>query len=193
MIEYNEKEIWKNVVGFEGEYIVSNYGNVISLPRVSEHSKNIKYNMDGKQLKYVFRSGYPSVYLYDKYYFVHRLVAQAFIPNPRNFPEVNHKDENPANCHVDNLEWCTHCYNINYGTRTQRAAEKIRISNTGRVSKKRKPVIFDGIIYDSLSTFCERFHENLSTVSRWLNHKKSMPEDYRRLGLSYYVDVEVTI
>ena len=49
-------------------------------------------------------------------------MAQAFIPNPDNLPEVNHKDENPANNHVDNLEWCTAKYNQNYGTRTQRAS-----------------------------------------------------------------------
>ena len=53
---------------------------------------------------------------------VHRLVAQCFLPNPDNLPCINHKDENPSNNNVDNLEWCTNEYNINYGTRTQRAA-----------------------------------------------------------------------
>ena len=47
---------------------------------------------------------------------VHRLVAEAFIPNPQNLPEVNHKDENPANCNADNLEWCDRIYNMNYGS-----------------------------------------------------------------------------
>lgn len=57
-----------------------------------------------------------------KSYRVHRLVAKHFIPNPNNFPEVNHKDENKLNNSVDNLEWCTNYYNQNYGTHQQRAA-----------------------------------------------------------------------
>ena len=51
---------------------------------------------------------------------VHRLVAMTYLPNPDNLPEVNHKDENPSNPHVSNLEWCTREYNINYGTALQR-------------------------------------------------------------------------
>ena len=59
-----------------------------------------------------------------KRYFIHRLVAQAFIPNPNNLPEINHKDENPLNNNVDNLEWCTHQYNSNYGKRPKKIGEK---------------------------------------------------------------------
>lgn len=59
---------------------------------------------------------------------VHRLVALTYLPNPNNWPQVNHKDENKLNNHVDNLEWCTSDYNLNYGTRLQRISEK----NTGQ-------------------------------------------------------------
>lgn len=55
-----------------------------------------------------------------KIYFVHRLVALAFIPNSNNYPDINHKDENPANNCVENLEWCTEKYNMNYGTAIER-------------------------------------------------------------------------
>lgn len=51
---------------------------------------------------------------------IHRLVAEAFIPNPNNYPCINHKDENPSNNNIDNLEWCTYKYNANYGTGVER-------------------------------------------------------------------------
>ena len=57
---------------------------------------------------------------------MHRLVAIAFIPNPNNLPQVNHKDEDKSNNHVDNLEWCSRNYNINYGTRNKRCSEKMK-------------------------------------------------------------------
>ena len=61
-----------------------------------------------------------------KQHFIHRLVAQAFIPNPNNYPCVNHKDEKPSNNYVSNLEWCSYQYNNNYGTRNEKVAEKLR-------------------------------------------------------------------
>ena len=55
---------------------------------------------------------------------IHRLLAEAFIPNPNNYPQINHKDENKKNNSLNNLEWCTCKYNINYGTRTKRDVKK---------------------------------------------------------------------
>lgn len=57
-------------------------------------------------------------------FYVHRLVAECFVPNPQNLPEVNHIDENKLNNHVDNLEWCSREYNCSYGTRSKKIGEK---------------------------------------------------------------------
>lgn len=100
------KEIWKPISGYENLYNISNLGNVFSI----KSNRNIKPIKNYK--------GYLMVGLCKnkkrKNYLVHRLVAGAFIDNPNNLPEINHKDENPSNNVVFNLEWCTHKYNMNY-------------------------------------------------------------------------------
>lgn len=111
------KEIWKDVVGYENLYQVSNLGNVLSLRHKNRFLMKPTKN----------KSGYLSVglriYNKRKTFDVHRLVAQTFIPNPNNYPVINHKDENPLNNNIENLEWCTIKYNINYGTATERRAK----------------------------------------------------------------------
>lgn len=114
-------EVWKPVPGYEGLYEVSNMGRVRSLPRVIRQDSGVgnlyDYHHKGKVLKqYFVPTGHCTLHLCGKRFYVHRLVAMAFIPNPDNLPCVNHKDENPKNNNVENLEWCTFEYNVNYGS-----------------------------------------------------------------------------
>ena len=132
------KEEWRKIQGFEDAYMISNLGRVKSLQRTRK-SKNgsicpvperiLSQNTD--------KDGYKSVALsknHKLYYFrVHRLVAVAFIPNPNNFTLINHKDENPANNIVSNLEWCNQSYNTSY--------------SNYKISKR---VLCNGVVYPSI-------------------------------------------
>ena len=142
------KEIWKDIKGYEGKYMVSNLGRV----------KSLNYHRTGKEgiLKGGDNGyGYLKVELCKEgkvnQPLVHVLVATAFLENPDNLPEVNHKDEDKTNNRVENLEWCSRLYNINYGTRSKRSAEKRRND-----PKRSKPVIgidkVSGLILEFPST-----------------------------------------
>lgn len=135
----SEVDGWKNIKGFVGLYQIHNSGIVRSLDRKVWNRNGYKLE-SGKILKpNILAKGYFQVYLTNagitKCLQVHRLVAEAFIPNPQNLPQVNHKDENKSNNRVDNLEWCTQEYNTNYGTCTQ------RISNAHKALQKGKRVV----------------------------------------------------
>ena len=121
-------EEWKNVIGYEGLYEVSNTGQVRSLDRYVKYSNGRIHLHKGKVLSPVKdKDGYLAVFLScngkQKTIRIHRLVAQVFIENPDNLPEVNHLDEDKTNNRVDNLEFCDRSYNINYGLRNIRVKE----------------------------------------------------------------------
>lgn len=115
----NQEEIWKDVVGYEGLYQVSNMGRVRSLGHDKWHKgRIIKSHFDGKK-HYKFVSLHKKGK--SKRFNIHRLVAIAFVPNPNNYPQVNHKNEIKTDNRATNLEWCTAQYNINYGSAMKRA------------------------------------------------------------------------
>ena len=123
------EEIWKPVVGYEGYYEVSNLGNVRSLTRTLAKGQ-YKICRKGRPVKlYSTKQGYLKAPLCKnsilKGMFVHRLVAKAFLPNPHNFPCINHKDENKANNDVTNLEWCSFSHNAKWNNKHLKIAAKL--------------------------------------------------------------------
>ena len=125
------QEIWKDVTGFEGFYQVSTLGRVRSLDRKVMGKDGFPRLHKGKIMSPGTTHGYKFVFLAkngsNKQWYVHRLVASEFIPNPKNYPQINHKDEDRGNNQVNNLEWCTSKYNNNYGGHIQRGAEKLSV------------------------------------------------------------------
>ena len=115
-------EIWKDIKDYEGLYWISNLGLV-----KNKHGKILKPRLSS--------NGYYNICLYKnskaKCYTVHRLVAEAFINNPDNLPEINHKDENRLNNEASNLEWCDRKYNQHYGSAIKKISKPVLCVETG--------------------------------------------------------------
>jgi len=129
------KEIWKDIyytdsisgelIDYRGLYQVSNMGRIKSLDRIVNRVRNGKVfslTIHGKVMQWKYNQHYWMIGLMKntkaRFFLVHRIVAHMYIPNPNNFPEVNHKDENSWNPIATNLEWCDRIQNISYGTRS---------------------------------------------------------------------------
>ena len=166
---------WEDVKGYEGLYLVSDEGEVYSLPRIVNNGRGT-YVTGGRVLKPGKRAQYYSfVILSDgeniEHKSLHRLVAEAFIPNPNDYPEVNHIDENPMNNNVKNLEWCTPKHNMNYGNGAKTRHRKIDYTkpcykeNAIKNGKKAsRPVVQ----YDKSGNFIRRY-ESAKDASRITN------------------------
>lgn len=147
-------EIWKDITGYEGLYQVSNYGNVRALDRYVKNKledrcrllkgKPMALNDNGKGYKFVGLSKNNK----RKNYYVHKLVANAFIDNPNNYTEINHKDYNKSNNNSSNLEWCSRSFNVkDTYTKGVRIAPKSMLGRRGKehpLSKKAKQYDLNG-------------------------------------------------
>lgn len=119
-----EGEEWRDVVGFEGKYLISSNGRVISLSRtIYAGSGGYKQSLPRLLTKSIMRNGYYGVMLSDmdkriglnrtKPYYIHRLIAEAFIPNPHNYPMIDHINTNRIDNSISNLRWCNQKGNMN--------------------------------------------------------------------------------
>jgi hypothetical protein len=146
-------ENWKPIKNFE-DYLVSDCGNIYS-------------NKSKKVLRiHKMKSGYMHINLskHNKKYsfYVHRLVADAFIPNPKRLPQVNHKDENKGNNNVSNLEWCTCEYNVTYGTVVERKSQKLKEKRNGN----KILCIETGVVFPSIKEAAKVMGLYSSEISR---------------------------
>lgn len=117
------EEIWKDIEGYEGLYQVSNQGRVRSYKSGKETILKNTIRGDGYQFVSLCNKSKP------KQAYIHKLVAQYFIPNPNNLPIVNHKDCNPSNNSIENLEWCSYSYNNSYDGAGKKRREACRDKN----------------------------------------------------------------
>ena len=145
-------EEWRDIAWTDGRYQVSNFGRVRRA--ISKSGRRCS-----RILKPIFGTiAYPTVHFSlngrRKRATIHRLVAEAFIPNPCNLPQVNHRDENPTNNEARNLEWCTELYNHNYGTLRERL-----------MKHHENPILFRGIRYRSIHDCSRRTGHTRRTIS----------------------------
>lgn len=151
------KEIWKDIVGYEGLYQVSNYGRVKSITRTVIRKDGRTQTFYGKLISpHKQNGGYYMVDLFKnnirKNMLVHRAVACSFIPNPHGFPCVNHIDSNRPNCYLSNLEWCTQSYNAMYSYSKNSRRGKMNWKR-GEMNHNSKAVL----MYDKSGEFIKRY------------------------------------
>lgn len=169
-------EIWKDVVGYEGLYQVSDRGRIKSICSYVRLQNGELMKKKPHILKLQDRCGYKCVNLFkggrSHTLNIHRLVAEAFLPNPHRYSVVNHKDENKSNNSLSNLEWCTHAYNLSYGTAQRRRAVSqgkvvIQLDKNGAFIKR----------HLTLMDACRDTGINFQNISQCCNNKRKQQVD----------------
>lgn len=140
-------ENWQPVKGYEGLYEVSDIGRVRSLKYGKERIMKTRKNTCGYLQVNLCKDGQKKMLL------VHRIVAEAFIPNPQGLETINHKDEVKTNNIVSNLEWMSMKDNINYGTHNKRVSESLLKANINNQARSKKVQMFDKSTGELLTTF----------------------------------------
>lgn len=165
---------WIDIEGFEGKYQINRNGVVRALWRSNQYGRSYRKHI---LRQVVGRDGYCRVYLTKngktRCYLVHRLVAQAFIPNPNNFPQINHKSEVKTENTAENLEWCDGKYNMRYGTRLERWRKQ--------VSKPIKQMTKDGktvAIWDSAADVNKKIGYDASSIRAVVRGKRKSAYGY---------------
>lgn len=174
-------EEWRPIKGFEDSHQVSNKGRVRSIPHITNNNHYVKGTILSPEKIW---TGYLRVHLRgkrcSKKFYVHRLVATAFIDNPTNLPYINHIDECKHNNAADNLEWCTQRYNLKYGTRCRRVLDSCKKSAS---SNAEKPIaqILNGVIintYPSIHEAARQTNISLKLISRVCNNIRKQTHGY---------------
>lgn len=174
-------EVWKRIDNYP-EYEISTNGNVRSIDRILIDTMGRRYNKKGKLISLkcqTNKDGYKQMMVHiwsnkkEHNLIVSRLVAQTFIPNPNNLPQVNHIDENSLNNNVDNLEWCTCKYNVNYNNLVERRSK----------NKCRKIDVYDKDLnfLETLSSGIDvslKYNVSRGMVSMCCNNKISFAKGY---------------
>ena len=111
------EKLWKEIPDTDGKYLISTDGEVMAISRRVKFGNVFRWTKTNIRTARKKENGYLELEILGKHHYIHRLVAEAFIPNPEEKPNVNHIDSNPKNNRVDNLEWCTQKENIEYGYR----------------------------------------------------------------------------
>ena len=159
-------EIWRDIPMYRDIYEASSYGRIRS-------------KVTGRITKdYYTEKGYKKVKIYlngqCKSELVHRLVAFAFLPNPNNYPQVNHIDEDKGNNRLDNLEWCDSLYNNNYGSHKYY-----------NFSKQSRPVIIDEIEFRSITKCAKYLNIPHGTLRNYLIGRNPTPSYLQDRGLRF--------